>query len=727
MGDKLRGGTTVGGYLVYHTGNLNAIAVTSLNILTSSEISYLSGVTSAIQTQINGKAPTSHASSATTYGLATTANYGHIKLHTTIADGVTDGAPDSNAVFDALALKANLVSPTFTGTPTLPTGTIAATQTVGNSSTAIATTAFVNDEISNDAILKSLLTTTGDIIYASAASTPARLAAGTSGYILKSNGTAAPSWLQTLPVANGGTGTTSAPTQGGVIYGASTSAHASTAAGTSGQALISNGTSAPTWQTLDLSYLPDATVKKSVRVATTGNVTLTGTAPLVVDGVTLTAITDRILVWMQTLPAENGVYVASILGTGATGTWTRAADANTITKLASAIVAVDSGTLYGGLRFDTDLKTTDTLGTTAVVWNRVVDTGYTIPVTQGGTGAITAAAALTNLGLTATAVELNYTDGVTSAIQTQINGKAPTSHASTATTYGLATTTNYGHIKLHTTIADGVTDGAPDSNAVFDALALKAPTSHAHGGITSAGTIGTVKGIVTTAATTGYIEVLATPNNSSEYLDGTGVWSAPTFTVPSTFATDITVNSVNIGKGSGSSQTNTRVGENALSSNTTGAGNVAIGNNSLAGNTIGSENVSIGHLAMNGGNNGNNNVAIGGWCFSSNQNGAGNVAIGYSSLYSNYTGIGNIAIGDHAGNYETGSNKLYIDSINRGSEANGQTQSFIYGDMSAKTLLINAVTTINGGIQIDDTAGSNGFTITYDNVTKTLNYNFVGT
>jgi hypothetical protein len=33
--------------------------------------------------------------------------------------------------------------------------------------------------------------------------------AGTSGYILKSNGSGAPSWLQTLPVSNGGTGKTS--------------------------------------------------------------------------------------------------------------------------------------------------------------------------------------------------------------------------------------------------------------------------------------------------------------------------------------------------------------------------------------------------------------------------------------------------------------------------------------------------------------------------------------
>lgn len=42
-----------------------------------------------------------------------------------------------------LSAYATKASPTFTGTPTLPTGTIAVTQTAGNSTTAIATTAFV--------------------------------------------------------------------------------------------------------------------------------------------------------------------------------------------------------------------------------------------------------------------------------------------------------------------------------------------------------------------------------------------------------------------------------------------------------------------------------------------------------------------------------------------------------------------------------------------------------
>jgi hypothetical protein len=69
-------------------------------------------------------------------------------------DALTSGNPlkivkgtEINTEFDniqtAVATKADLVSPTFTGTPTLPTGTIGVTQTFGNSSTLLATTAFV--------------------------------------------------------------------------------------------------------------------------------------------------------------------------------------------------------------------------------------------------------------------------------------------------------------------------------------------------------------------------------------------------------------------------------------------------------------------------------------------------------------------------------------------------------------------------------------------------------
>ena len=67
----------------------------------------------------------------------------------TNVDNTSDAdKPVSTETQTELNLKASIASPTFTGTPTLPTGAIAVTQTAGNSSTSIATTAFVGDAVS---------------------------------------------------------------------------------------------------------------------------------------------------------------------------------------------------------------------------------------------------------------------------------------------------------------------------------------------------------------------------------------------------------------------------------------------------------------------------------------------------------------------------------------------------------------------------------------------------
>jgi hypothetical protein len=66
----------------------------------------------------------------------------------TNVDNTTDAnKPVSTAAQTALDLKANIDSPIFTGTPTLPSGTIGATQTAGDNTTSLATTAFVSDAI----------------------------------------------------------------------------------------------------------------------------------------------------------------------------------------------------------------------------------------------------------------------------------------------------------------------------------------------------------------------------------------------------------------------------------------------------------------------------------------------------------------------------------------------------------------------------------------------------
>ena len=100
--------------------------------------------------------------------------------------------------------------------------------------------------VTNDAQVKaSLGTAKGDMLYWSASATPARLAIGTAGYTLQATANG-PAWTQTVAVANGGTGKTSW-TQWGVLYASASTTLANTGAGTAGYLLQSNATSAPSW------------------------------------------------------------------------------------------------------------------------------------------------------------------------------------------------------------------------------------------------------------------------------------------------------------------------------------------------------------------------------------------------------------------------------------------------------------------------------------------------
>lgn len=79
--------------------------------------------------------------------------------------------------------------------------------------------------------------------------------------------------------------------------------------------------------------------KAPCRFATTGPVTLVGGAPSTIGAVPL-VVDDRILVWQQAAPAENGIYSVQTVGTGADGTWVRATDANTSPLVKAGFVTV---------------------------------------------------------------------------------------------------------------------------------------------------------------------------------------------------------------------------------------------------------------------------------------------------------------------------------------------------------------------------------------------------
>ena len=73
----------------------------------------------------------------------------------------------------------------------------------------------------------------------------------------------------------------------------------------------------------------------------------------------------------------------------------------------------------------------------------LIDTGGYLLASNNLSDLASSATALTNLGLTATATELNYTDGVTSSIQTQLDSKGTVSSLADLSITATSTELNY--------------------------------------------------------------------------------------------------------------------------------------------------------------------------------------------------------------------------------------------------------------------------------------------
>jgi hypothetical protein len=174
-------------------------------------------------------------------------------------------------------------------------------------------------------------------------------------------------------------------------------------------------------------------VKESVKAATTGNITLSGTQT--VDGVSL-SVGDRVLVKNQTTGSENGIYVV------ASGSWSRAADADADSEVTAGLFTfVEEGTVNGDAGFSLTTNGSITVGSTSLSFSQfsgagnitggdgiqksgselsidakangglviesselAVDLGAsnitgTLAIADGGTGGTSASAARTNLGV----------------------------------------------------------------------------------------------------------------------------------------------------------------------------------------------------------------------------------------------------------------------------------------------------------------------------------------
>jgi hypothetical protein len=101
--------------------------------------------------------------------------------------------------------------------------------------------------------------------------------------------------------------------------------------------------------------------KVSVKAATTVDIVLAGAQTI--DGQSV-VVGDRVLVKNQGNAANNGIYVV------ASGSWTRAADADTWLELPATFVMVSKGTTLAGTAWVCTSSVNGTLGTTPVTWER---------------------------------------------------------------------------------------------------------------------------------------------------------------------------------------------------------------------------------------------------------------------------------------------------------------------------------------------------------------------
>ena len=186
-------------------------------------------------------------------------------------------------------------------------------------------------------------------------------------------------------------------------------------------------------------------VKQSVRAATTGNITLSGTQT--VDGVSLIA-TDRVLVKSQSTTSQNGIWVV------AAGAWSRAIDADSDAEVTSGLFTfVEEGTDNGNSGFVLTTDNPITVGTTGLTFAQF-----------SGAGQITAGNGLTKNGNTIDAVG---TAGRISVISDSIDIDSTYIGQNTITTLGTITTGTWDATTVAVTAGGTGVESFIDNGVVY--------------------------------------------------------------------------------------------------------------------------------------------------------------------------------------------------------------------------------------------------------------------
>lgn len=262
-------------------------------------------------------------------------------------------------------------------------------------------------------------------------------------------------------------------------------------------------------------------VKTAVRVATTANITLSGTQTI--DGVAL-SVGDRVLVKNQTTTSQNGTYDVS------SGAWSRSADSDTGVELLNAFYFVTLGTTLQATGFTQSTPGPITLGTTAIVFNQF-----------SGAADFQAGAGLTKTGLTfdvgtasSSRIVVNAdnidlaTTGVTAGTFTKVTidtyGRATS--ATSATTSDIAEGSNLYYLDAR---AQASITGGASSIVTSNLTATRALVSDGSGKVSVSGVTATELGYLT-----GVTSTIQNQLNTKQPLDSTLTALATSTTAPDT-------------------------------------------------------------------------------------------------------------------------------------------------------------------------------------------------
>jgi hypothetical protein len=219
------------------TTNFKAAAVAGATTITMPATTGTMALTSDITTVNNGTLTMNVSGTGLSGSQTFTANQASAATFTVTSNATNANTASTIVARDASGnFSAGTITATLSGNATNVTGTVA----VANGGTGVTTsTGSGNNVLSTSPTLVTPLlgTPTSGVLTNCTGYTTANLS-GTINLTTQVTGT--------LPIANGGTNSTATATAGGVGYGTGT-AHAYTAVGTSGQVLISNAASAPTW------------------------------------------------------------------------------------------------------------------------------------------------------------------------------------------------------------------------------------------------------------------------------------------------------------------------------------------------------------------------------------------------------------------------------------------------------------------------------------------------